>query len=77
MAILNRLIEDIFGGNDIKKEALFHCADEMVREAVGRILEFGIDRQNVQFLLPRARNKNNTITYGYEYVLVLVQRWTR
>ena len=54
MSILNRLIENLFGGDDMKKEAIFHCADEMVRKAVGRILEFGIDRQNIQFSLPWA-----------------------
>ena len=45
------------GGGDIQKEALFHCADEMVREAVGRTLEVGLYDQNVQVLLPRALKK--------------------
>ena len=43
MSIPNRPIENLFWGDDMEKEALFHCADGMVREAAGRILEFGLD----------------------------------
>ena len=39
MLILNRRIENLFRGGDIKKEVLFNCADRMVREAV----EIGLD----------------------------------
>ena len=53
MSILNRLIESLFGEDDIKKEALFHCADGMVRKAAGCILEIGLNRQKITSLLQR------------------------
>ena len=61
MSMLNRLIENLFRVDAIKKEALFHCADEMVREAVGRILEIGLYRQNVQY--PRALNASYLLQF--------------
>ena len=50
MSIMNRLIENLFWGDVLNKEALFHCADEVIREAVGRILEIGLNRQKESFL---------------------------
>ena len=52
MSILNKLIENLFGWGGIKKEVIFHCADEIVREVlvVGRILEMDLNHQKISFL---------------------------
>ena len=54
ISILNRLMDSLLGRVGLKKEALFHCADELFREVVGRILEIDLNRQKASFLLQRA-----------------------
>ena len=50
MSMLNRpLLENLFGRVVLKKKAIFHCADRMVREAVGKILEIDLNCQKIIF----------------------------
>ena len=62
MSILNRLLENLFGGDDTKKEALFHCAEGIVRKAAGRILEIGLDQPKGPFY-HEGVSRGNQVSY--------------